>query len=63
MFSDFFVNLKKTKRIELKSGNSPRISETDLLTKFKKYSFEIDTAKEIDIKACFDKLNEEINRI
>ena len=61
-FSNFFIKANP-KRIESKSGNSNRISEKKLLSEFKNDSFEIDAIKEKDIKVCFDKLNNEIEKL
>ena len=61
-FSNLFIK-ENPKRIESKSGNSNRISEKKLLSKFKNDSFEIDVAKEKDIKVYFDKLNKEIENV
>ncbi len=64
-FSNLFIRLKNPKRIILKSRNSVCISEEDMLIAFKNSSssFEIDVAKEKDIKVCFDKLNKEIEKL
>lgn len=62
-FSDLFIQLKKPKKIESKTGNSSRIYEKELLDVFIDNSFEIDTAKEEDIEACFDKINKEIEKL
>ncbi|MBR4248199.1 MAG: hypothetical protein IKQ13_14565 [Treponema sp.] len=62
-FSDLFVRLKKPKMILSKSGNSSRISEKELLSEVRNYSFKIDTSKEEDIKTCFDRINKEIEKL
>jgi len=62
-FSDLFIQLKKPKKIESKTGNSAKIYEKELLSKFSNASFKIDMAKEEDIEACFDKINKEIEKL